>query len=557
MRWDLKTLYEDCADAKKDLVKGLALVEKSSFSLLEETGLSLQEAAALYKQIQSYASCLLAIHPTDPSAQALLIESAALGAALETGLFRFGLACSKAPDQFKALLAKQPQIAYFLTERLSIAKQGLDAPREELIQALSIDGYHSYWNLYQLIASTLSLSFQGKELSMGQADNLLHMPDREVRAALFPIYEKTWGKQADLLAQVLNYLAGFRLQVYSKRGWKDPLFEPLRNNRMQRKTLDCMWAVIEESLPLFARYFAAKAKHLGLPKLSWYDLQAPILQSQQPLIPYEEAVETVLSSFGAWHPPLEAFCRHAIAKGWIESENRPGKQAGAFCYCFPKQQESRVFMTYAGTLGCVQTLAHELGHAYHTHCMKGLPYFATEYRMNVAETASTLGETLLIETLMKQCSNKQQKILLLDHKLQRASVFFTNLYARFLFESDFYKQRKEGFVDRQQLCTLMLEAQKKAFSNQLETYFPLFWAAKLHFYLTEEPFYNFPYTFGFILSGALRQSPEKVDAFLRESASCSSEELVQKHLGIDLQDRAFWRRATDSFAADLEEFVSL
>ncbi len=568
MQWDLTTLYSNSEEAKKDLSIGLSsLVSFSSHlknSTLEKACLCLQEAAVLFKQLQSYASCVLAVHPSDQRAGALLAQTGSLGAGVETALFNLGLALSSS-ENLESLLQKQPHLAYFLKERATFARQGLDSPREELIQALSIDGYHSYWNLYRLVVGKLSVPFEGKQLSMGQADSLLLHPDRSIRNRLAPLYEKAWAQQADLIAQFLNHLSGFRLQVYEQRGWTDLLFEPLRGNRMEKKTLDAMWEAVLQSRPLFLRYFAAKARHLGVEKLSWHDLQAPLGSERgrkgesegKELISYEEGKERVLRAFKAWHPPLEAFCRSALEKKWVEAENRSGKQAGAFCYFFPKEQESRIFMTYQGTFGCVQTLAHELGHAYHSHCMKGLPHFAQEYRMNLAETASTLAETLVIEELCKNAASSTEKLFLLDHKLQRAAVFFTNLHARFLFELSFYKERQKGFVDKDRLCFLMESAQKEVFQDSLEAYFPLFWASKLHFYLTEDPFYNFPYTFGFTLSQALKKSPQKVDLFLADSASFSSEELVQKHLGIDLRDPKFWRETIGSFSKDVEEFVRL
>jgi oligoendopeptidase F len=222
-------------------------------------------------------------------------------------------------------------------------------------------------------------------------------------------------------------------------------------------------------------------------------------------------------------------------------------------------------MTYGGTANNVSTLAHELGHGYHQHVMNDMPALAQQYAMNVAETASTLAEMIVSEAAVKKASTDEERIILLEDKIQRTIAFFMNIHARFIFETNFYEERSKGLVSVERLNELMVSAQKKAFKDSLSSYHPHFWAAKLHFYSTEVPFYNFPYTFGFLFSaGIYAKAQEAGPAFedqyislLRDTGSMTVEELAQKHLGVDLSQPDFWQSAVDMAIEDVKQFMAL
>jgi oligoendopeptidase F len=140
-----------------------------------------------------------------------------------------------------------------------------------------------------------------------------------------------------------------------------------------------------------------------------------------------------------------------------------------------------------------------------------------------------------------------------------------NIHARFIFETAFYEERKQGLVSVERLNELMVSAQKAAFKDALSSYHPHFWAAKLHFYATEVPFYNFPYTFGFLFSAGIyararQEGPafeEKYKALLRDTGSMTVEDLAQKHLGVDLTKPDFWQSAVDMSVEDVRQFLRL
>jgi len=474
-------------------------------------------------------------------------------------------------DVWSGLLAAAPlnAVRFPLEERRKKATEQLPPEQEQLINGLSVDGYHGWGDLYDTIVGEMAVPFdhpeKGREtLSIGQLANLLTDPNRDVRSRAFAEWEKAWQAQSAFCAAALNRLAGFRLAVYKARGWDDFLKEPLDYNRMSKATLEAMWSAIDAYKPKLVQYLRKKAELLGVEKLEWHDVEAP-LQTADKKVPYDEAAAFIVRHFTAFNPEMGAFAQHALENRWIEAEDRPGKRPGGFCTSFPIAQQSRIFMTYGGQAANVSTLAHELGHAYHQYVMNDIPFLNQDYAMNVAETASTFAELIVSDAAIQAAEDDRERLALLEDKLQRAVAFFMNIHARFLFETRFYEERKNGLVTVERLDELMLNAQKDAFCNELAVYHPAFWQSKLHFYITDVPFYNFPYTFGFLFSTgiyarALEEGPgfaEKYNALLADTGSMRVEDLAKKHLGVDLEQPDFWRSACEEAVKDVDVFLEL
>ncbi|MGO4271847.1 M3 family oligoendopeptidase, partial [Paenibacillus sp. TAF58] len=473
-------------------------------------------------------------------------------------------------DVWSNLLQKEPfkDIAFPLHERRAMAQEKLPPEQEALINDLAVDGYHGWGDLYNTTVGQFRMPVEvdGEqvELSAGQAFNKLHTENREERLDLFEKWEQAWTDKEEYCAEALNHLAGFRLQVYKYRGWKNIHKEPLAINRMEEKTLNVMWEVIDRNKDIFVDYLNRKAKLLGVDKLAWVDVDAPLGDSSKK-ISYDEGAALIVDQFKRFSPKLAAFSEEAFEKRWIEAEDRAGKRPGGFCTSFPIAGETRIFMTYGGTLNNVSTLAHELGHGYHQHVMTDMPALAQEYAMNVAETASTFAEMIVADAVVKSASTDEERIILLEDKIQRAIAFFMNIHARFIFETNFYEARSQGLVSVERLNELMVDAQKLAYKDALSSYHPHFWAAKLHFYATDVPFYNFPYTFGYLFSAGIYARAvqegaafeDKYISLLRDTGSMNVEELAQKHLGVDLTEEDFWQSAVDMAAQDVKQFMEL
>ncbi|MFD0827466.1 M3 family oligoendopeptidase [Neobacillus sp. M.A.Huq-85] len=538
---------------------------------LHELLVDFESVAKKLRQAGAFAGCLQAQNTEDQKANQLDSKVTSLSAVFQTALAGFDNLLTSIGDSIWGQMLKDEslnELSFVLNERRERAKDKLSKEEEALINALGVDGYHGWGQLYDLIVGKIKIPFtensEEKLLSVGQAFNKFSSPNREIRAAVFENWELAWGDQADLLAKTLNHLAGFRLSVYEKRGWDDVLREPLTISRMEKATLETMWKVITESKDLLVQYLNRKAKLLGLEKLSWFDLDA-LYGKTESKVSYQEGAEFIQQQFSHFGEKMAAFAQKAFEEHWIEGEDRPGKAPGGFCTFFPESNQSRIFMTYSGTPSNVSTLAHELGHGFHTFAMKGVHYLNRNYAMNVAETASTFAEMIVADAAVKNAKNEEEKLVLLDDKIQRTVALLMNIHARFLFETSFYEERKQGPVSSTRLNELMLSAQKEAYCDALDEYHPLFWASKLHFFITGVPFYNFPYTFGYLFSlgiyaKALAEGKgyeEKYIALLRDTASMSVEDLAEKHLQVDLTKKDFWEQAVKPCLDDIVEFLEL
>jgi len=520
------------------------------------------------READSFTACLAAEHQADKEAVRLGGRVRSLYADFASQLTRFDeLLTRLGPAVWSALLAApelQP-IAYPLQERRALAKEKLPPEQEALANALAVDGYHGWGELYNTAVSRIRIPFEEEgrisELSAGQAANKLLSPERGVRERLFRQWEEAWADQADFCADALNRLAGFRLQLYKHRGWDAVLKEPLEINRMSGATLEAMWGAVEKHKDIFAEYLQRKAKLLGMDRLRWADVEAPLGRASKEYS-YEEGARLIVDQFRRFSPKMAAM---ALRSRWVEAEDRAGKRPGGFCTSFPLSGATRIFMTYAGSASNVSTLAHELGHAYHQHVMNDLPAMAQEYAMNVAETASTLAEMIVSDAAVEQAGNEQERLVLLEDKIQRSVAFYMNIHARFLFETSFYEERKSGLVSVERLNELMVDAQKRAFRGALGGYHPYFWASKLHFYITEVPFYNFPYTFGYLFSSGIYAAAraagaafeDRYIALLRDTGSMPVEQLARKHLGADLTRMEFWEEAMKPSLEDVRLFLKL
>ncbi|WP_026572375.1 M3 family oligoendopeptidase [Bacillus sp. UNC438CL73TsuS30] len=538
---------------------------------LHELLVDFESAAKKLRQAGAFVGCLQAQNTEDQKANQLDAKVTSLSAVFQTALAGFDNLLTSISDSLWGQMVKDESLndlSFVLNERRERAKDKLSKEEEALINALGVDGYHGWGQLYDLVVGKIKIPFtensEEKLLSVGQAFNKFSSPNRENRAEVFKNWEKAWGEQADLLAKTLNHLAGFRLSVYEKRGWEDVLKEPLTISRMEKATLETMWTVITESKELLVQYLNRKAKLLGLEKLSWFDLDAPYGKTESK-VSYQEGAEFIQQQFSHFGEKMAAFARKAFEEQWIEGEDRPGKAPGGFCTFFPESNQSRIFMTYSGTPSNVSTLAHELGHGFHTFAMKGVHYLNRNYAMNVAETASTFAEMIVADAAVKNAKNEEEKLVLLDDKIQRTVALLMNIHARFLFETSFYEERKQGPLSSTRLNELMLSAQKEAYCDALDEYHPLFWASKLHFFITGVPFYNFPYTFGYLFSlgiyaKALAEGKgyeEKYIALLRDTASMTVEDLAEKHLQVDLTQKDFWEQAVKPCLDDIVEFLEL
>lgn len=469
--------------------------------------------------------------------------------------------------------SKLKSIAFRLEEIRRDGNKLLSDTQENIFHTLSLDGLKAWSQHYDTIVASITIPFTEKdgskvELSAGQAFNKMNShPDADVRAEIFEKWEQAWSQKADLFSDTLNHLDGFRLSTQKLHGIENYLQEPLENNRLKQETLDTMWSTIQKNKQPFVDYLTRKAQLLGNDKMKWQDQEAPVLlgNMHEETYTFDEAAAFIIKNFREFSPKMATFAQSAFENSWIEAEDRPGKRPGGYCTSFPESQESRIFMTYSHSMNEVATIAHELGHAFHSSVMWDLPVLNQEYAMNVAETASTFAELIVADATLKKAQTKEEKINLLDVKLQNAIAMFMNIHTRYIFENHFYQARQKGLVSTEQISEMMVNAQKESYLDSLANYHPHFWAAKLHFFIDDVPFYNFPYTFGYLFSTGIyafaneqkTNFEEDYIALLRDTAAMTTEELAKKHLGVDLTQPDFWQAGINKVLEDVNEFMSL
>ncbi|KGX91426.1 M3 family oligoendopeptidase [Pontibacillus marinus] len=587
-QWDLDVIFEGGSDSEafqqylQDVQEKLEALSKVVEEYKLPTDVSqvkelyhviekLEGVAVGLRESSAFVSCLSAQDVSDKKAGQHRAKISELIAQYSTVMTTLDQKLIKIEDGLWEDLLAQPElkdISFVLDEKRQKANEKLSLEQEALINDLSVDGYQGWGNMYSTIVGQMKIQFgedgEQKELSVGQASNKMSSSDRSVRKEVFEKLQNAWGENEDLFGETLNHLAGFRLQKYKHRGWDNVLKEPMDINRMSEKTLNAMWDAINKYKDHYVKYLHRKADMLGLEKLSWYDVGAPIVNSDQ-TVSYDEGADFIVEQFNRFGPKMASFAKMAFEKRWIEAEDRSGKRPGGFCTSFPDSKQTRIFMTYSGTASNVATLAHELGHAFHQHVMDDVHTMNQGYAMNVAETASTFAEMIVADAAVKNASTEEERLSLLEDKVQRSVAFFMNIHSRFLFETRFYDERKEGLVSVDRLKTLTEEAQREAYCDSLSEYEPYFWASKLHFHITGVPFYNFPYTFGYLFSlgiyaKALEEGSdfeEKYIALLQDTGRMKVEDLAKKHLDVDLEQPEFWENAVKLCVQDVEEFLEL
>ncbi len=591
MDWDLTSYFAefdgpDMRQFKDELQKDLAAAREQAAALapLSEDNAGAWETVFLLTEgltdrlshLGSYLGCLTAAdarnedYAREEAAFALLASEAEK---LDVELLR---ALKEAADDVFSGFARRPALAdcaHFLRRQREDAQHTMSPEKEVLSADLGVDGLHAWGRLYDSVSGKLEFDMafpdgRTERRPMSQRRALMEDPDRRVRQAAFEGGNRAWESMEDVAAAALNAISGTRLTLNRHRGVDHFLDIALFQASISPGTLEAMFAAIAEEIELPRRILALKAQLMGTEGVAWYDLGAPLPLPGQGGLSWEEGRDLVARSFAAAYPRLGEFLGQVCDHRWIDHAPRPGKRPGAFCTGSLLTRESRVYMTYNDTLGDVLTLAHEVGHAFHSRIMRDVRTYAHFYPMTLAESASTFGEMILTEGILADPSfSPAQKAAALDQEIGHGAVFLLDIPVRYRFEKKLYEERANGELTVTRLKELMAGTQREVFGGALAKggEDPYFWASKLHFYITGVTFYNFPYTFGFLLSRGLYSMFKQEGAgflpryeeFLRLTGSDSAEGVVRRALDRDLEDIGFWTEAIRTLESPLAELEKL
>lgn len=587
-RWSLDSWFSgfgkpDYCDFKAALVDDVQALKTKAEALGTNTAeivaviTSLEALGERLGHLGAYLGCLSADDANDEAVKAdeawlstLEAESIKLSASLQSAL------AALSDEAFDSMLAA-PELkdAQHAVKRMRHeGRHQMSASMEALAADLNVNGLHAWGRLYDTLSGKMEFEMTFPDghvetVPMARRRALMSEPDRRLREAAFHAGQKPWTDHAVTLAAGLNGIAGTRLSLYGRRGIPHFLDTPLHDGAMSRASLDAMLAAIHTHIELPRRAIRKASKLQGTSALHFFDLEAPqVKAAEEKPISWDEACATVGQSFSTAYPKLGSYFHEMLAQRWIEAQPRNGKRPGAFCTGSQLKREERVYMTWHGTVHDLVTLAHEVGHAWHSCVLRPARSMAANYPMTLAETASNFGEMILLSGLMSDPNlTAETKAYLLDQEMLRAHAYLINIPMRYEFEKAFYTERAEGEVSVSRMSELMNEAQRKLYGDTLlpDGTDPMFWASKMHFFITGVSFYNFPYVFGYLLSQALfdRFKAEgaaflpRYEAFLAMTGSATCEEVVKQTLGEDLTSPDFWATALRAIEPTLAAYEAI
>lgn len=543
----------------------------------EAVVLVFEDLGARLSHFGSYIGCLGAADGSDERYSLAEGRLNLLRATYEKASVELRRALGPTDDATFAAFAGRAAIAHaaYPLSRLRIeAKTSMAPALEGLASDLGTDGIMAWGRLYDRISARLTFDLLAPDgtkqtLPVSQRRSLMADADRAVRRAAFQCGNQAWSTSSETLGAALNHIAGTRLTLNARRGVGHFLDVALHQAGITKATLDAMLSAVASRIEVPRRGFALKARAMGLPSgAAWYDLEAPFPLPNAERVPFDKGVALIRASFGRAYPKLASYFDKMLAARWIDAAPTATKRPGAFCTSSDITDETRVFMTYQGSLGDVSTLAHEVGHAWHAEVLRGTHSLERQYPMTLAETASTFAEAILADGMLADPSlSDAQRALLLGKVVSDGCAFLLDVPTRFYFERSFYEERSSGEVSARRLSELMVAAQRAQFGDALAKgeEDPLYWASKLHFFIPDITFYNFPYTFGYLLSRGmyamfLREGPaflSKYEAFLSQSGRAMAHEVAKATIGCDLETADFWVAAIDTLEAPTNELARL
>ena len=589
--WNLSVAYQGLDDHKieQDITLISQCIEvlnqhvenRQSLKVMQNAIQTREAAGTLLSTISTFASCHSSVDATHAQAKALSGRVAKLSSELSQAFTPYQDVLATADEVFieqvleheSADVAGQRFLIACLREQ---AQTQLSVEQEQLLSAMQVDGRDGWGRLYDNLTGSLQVTLQhddGSQEQMGfsQAASILYGTDFKRQPLAWRAIQAAMKTHQESFAAILNALSGWRLTEYQKRSTlqKVHFLDPsLHQSRIQASTLEAMMACAKANREVGQKAGQLMAKVHGLDSMKpWNHLAGmPSLTDQEPeLYDFDQAISIIKTAFADVAPEMAEFVDTMLENGWIDAQPTQNRRLGAYCTKLAATRSPLVFMTWGGSRSDLMTLAHELGHAFHNWVMRDMPLCETRYPMTLAETASIFAETIVRDHLLNKAETREEKLEMLWEELSSCYALMVNIPVRFEFEHAFYEKRQHGELSATDLCELMSGAWKTWYGESMDRTDPYFWASKLHFSISEVSFYNYPYLFGYLFSlGVYAQRDEKGEDFysgyirlLRDTGSMMAEEVVQKHLGMDLTQADFWQQSIDRVKQKIDLFEQL
>jgi oligoendopeptidase F len=576
--WRLDDLYAGPDDPAIRADLDRARAEASAFAAAHEgklaalDGEGLAAAIAAYERIDaalgrvmSFASLRYQQDTLDPARAKMLGDLQNEATEITTPLVFFTLELNRVEDsRIDAACAASPALARYrpwIDRVRAFRPHQLSDELERFEHDRSVVGVSAWTRLYDETTAALSFAVAGETLNLEATLNRLSDARRERREAAAHALAATFRTNLRLFTLIMNTL--IKEKEIDDRWRKYAAPQSIRHlaNQVEPEVVAALAAAVKKALPTLShRYYALKAKWLGLERLEHWDRNAPLPEAGDRVVPWAEAEETVLAAYADFSPRMAELAQPFFAKGWIDAPCKPGKSPGAFAHPTVADAHPYVLLNYMGRTRDVMTLAHELGHGVHQRLAAKQGELLSRTPLTLAETASVFGEMLTFQRLLKAETDPARRKALLAGKVEDMINTVVRQMAFYDFESRLHAARREGELTADRIGEIWMAVQTESLGPAftLGHGYETFWTYIPHFIHT--PFYVYAYAFGDGLVNALYAvfesgAPGFQDRYfaLLEAGGTRGHRELLAPFGLDAADPSFWDRGLGVIAGMIDD----
>ena len=523
-----------------------------------------QRIEEIQGRLMSYAQLRFSADSTDAETGQFYQSISERITTLSSGLLFFTLELNRIDDAVLDPKLSDPALAHWspwLRDLRVFREHQLADGLEKLLHEKEVTGRSAWSRLFDETIAALRIPLRGETLTVSAALNRLSDGDRSVRHDAAIAIGSVFAENSRLFSLVTNTLAKDKEIVDTWRRYSRPTSYRNRTNMVEDEVVDALTtAVTSDYARLSHRYYALKAKWLGLEKLQHWDRNAPLPEDQDGEIAWDEARDRVLSAYAGFSPELASVGRRFFDNAWIDAGLRPGKSGGAFAHPTVPSVHPYLLVNYHGKTRDVMTLAHELGHGVHQILAGGQGYLMSGTPLTLAETASVFGEMMTFRALLDAETDKSRRRIMLANKVEDMLSTVVRQVAFYQFETRLHDERRKGELLPDRIGEIWMDIQKESLGPAFEFTpdYKVYWAYIPHF--VHSPFYVYAYAFGDCLVNALYSVfqdghpgfEQKYLDMLRAGGTKRHKELLAP-FGLDASDPAFWRRGLDVISGFIDE----
>ena len=568
LRRDLAWLEGECADFAAAYAGHLAALDAAAMLACVRRYEAIDRVAG---RIMSYAGLRYYQHTTDPARAKFMSDMQDRITAATTALVFFGLEFNRiAQAHYEAVFGADPDLARYrpVFDRMrAMAPYQLSDELETFLHDQSVVGASAWNKLFDETIAGMHFAVAGEAEPLGieATLNLMTDPDRARREAGARALAEGFGEKLPLFARVHNTLAKEKEISDRWRKLPSPQMGRHLSNHVEPEVVEALRNAVVAAYPrLSHRYYALKAKWLGLERLQVWDRNAPLALQENRIFGWEEARDLVSRAYAGFHPDLAKLAEPFFTQGWIDAAVKEGKAPGAFAHPTVSDVHPYIMLNYLGKPRDVMTLAHELGHGVHQRLAAEQGELLSATPLTLAETASVFGEMLTFRTMLAEAKDQAARKVLLAGKVEDMINTVVRQIAFYDFECKLHAARREGELTPEDIGALWMSVQAQSLGpvfDYTEGY-ETFWAYIPHF--VHSPFYVYAYAFGDGLVNALyavyaEGAPGFEDKYfdmLKAGGSKHHKDLLAP-FGLDASDPAFWDKGLSMIEGFIDELEAM